>query len=382
MFSGSKRVSKILVVGQTPPPFGGQAIMIGKMLKGSYGEEIRLVHVRMAFSRELDESGKFKVRKLFKLCWLILRILIARFVHGADILYYPPAGTNRIPVLRDLAILIPTRRLFRKTIFHFHAAGLGDFYHSSSAGLRFLCRLAYFYPDAAICLSEYTHEDGKAVRAKREFVVPNGIEDESGAYLSGERKLSSLDQPICMLNVGLLSESKGVITLLEACCLLAKRGIFFQARFMGAFESPQFELRVRQVVQACDLEDRISFLGVLTGAKKWEQFARADIFCFPTHHETETFGIVLLEAMSFGLPVIATRWRGIPSVVQDGVCGFLVPVKDPIALAARLEQLIRDPELRRTMGQEGQRRYLENFTNEKFHDRMKTVFRSVAELPA
>jgi glycosyltransferase involved in cell wall biosynthesis len=380
--SGGKKVSNILVVGQTPPPLGGQAIMIEKMLKGSYGEEVRLVHVRMSFSRELDESGKFKIRKLPKFCWLMVRILVARFAQGADILYYPPASANRLAVWRDLAILISTRWSFRKTILHFHTGGLSDVYNSSSAWMRFLCRLAYFHPDVAIRLSEYTHEDGKAVRARREFVVPNGIEDESAAYFLGDRQRPGAEHPIRILFVNLLAEAKGVITLLEACHLLAKRGVHFQARFMGRFESPQFEQRVRQLVQESDLGGCISFLGVLSGQEKWEQFARVDIFCLPTHHEAETFGVVLLEAMSFGLPVIASRWRGIPSVVQDGVCGFLVPVKDPVALAGRLEQLIRDPELRRTMGQEGRKRYLENFTIERFHDRMKAVFRAAAELPA
>ena len=356
--------------------------MIEKMLKGSYGDDIRLVHVRMSFSRELNESGRFKIRKLPKFCWLMIRILVARFAQGANILYYPPASANRLAVLRDLAILIPTRWLFRKTIFHFHTAGLSNIYDSSSAWMGFLCRLAYFHPDVAIRLSEYTHEDGKAVRARREFVVPNGIEDESAAYCLGDRQPPGSNHPIRILFVNLLTEAKGVITLLEACHLLAKRAILFQARFMGGFESPKFEQRVRLLVQESDLDGCISFLGVLSGAEKWKQFAQVDIFCLPTHHEAETFGVVLLEAMSFGLPVIATRWRGIPSVVQDGVCGFLVPVKDPVALAARLEQLIRDPELRRMMGQEGRKRYLENFTIERFHDRMKAVFRAAAELPA
>lgn len=356
--------------------------MIEKMLKGNYGDDICLVHVRMSFSRELSESGRFALRKLPKFCGLMIRIWFARFTQGADILYYPPASANKLAVWRDLAILIPTRWLFRKTIFHFHTGGLSKVYDSSSAWMRFLFRLAYFHPDIAIRLSEYTHEDGRVLRARKEFVVPNGIEDESAQYFLADRYDPGSEHPMRILFVNLLSEAKGVITLLEACHLLAKRGIRFQARFMGRFESPKFEHRVRQLVREFDLGGCVSFLGVLSGAEKWRQFARVDIFCLPTHHEAETFGVVLLEAMSFGLPVIATRWRGIPSVVQDGICGFLVPVKDPAALAARLEQLIRDPELRRTMGQKGRKRYLENFTIERFHDRMKAVFRAAEELPA
>jgi len=69
-------------------------------------------------------------------------------------------------------------------------------------------------------------------------------------------------------------------------------------------------------------------------------------FCFPTFFESETFGVVLLEAMQFSLPIVATRWRGIPSIITDGDNGFLVDPKDPIGLSEKLETLLRDPAMR------------------------------------
>ncbi len=118
---------KVLVVGQTPPPFGGQAVMIERLLRGNL-PGIELFHVRMAFSRTMAEMGTMRWSKLFHLLGVIAKIVYHRVVHGVRILYYPPAGPNRVPMVRDLAILLATRWMFDKTILHFHAGGLSELY--------------------------------------------------------------------------------------------------------------------------------------------------------------------------------------------------------------------------------------------------------------
>jgi glycosyltransferase involved in cell wall biosynthesis len=116
---------------------------------------------------------------------------------------------------------------------------------------------------------------------------------------------------------------------------------------------------------------------VLSGDAKFETFSRSDIFCFPSHYDAETFGLVLLEAMSFGLPVVATRWRGISSIVREGQTGFLTPIKDSVALADKLEALLLDPELRRSMGAKGREVFERDFTLEICHGNLIRMFTSL-----
>ena len=125
------------------------------------------------------------------------------------------------------------------------------------------------------------------------------------------------------------------------------------------------------------LHDTVTWNGQVSGEEKWDFFRQADIFCFPTFYRTEGFPVVLLEAMMFGLPVVSTTWRGIPDMVEDGESGFLVPTQNPRAVADRLGQLIRDPELRNSMGSVGRKRYEEKFTVEKFRLRMEEVLSNV-----
>ena len=367
--------NKITVVGQTPPPFGGQTVMIQKMLEGDYGP-IELCHVRMAFSKGMEEVGRFKVRKLVELGRVIAQIVKTRFAHRADVLWYPPASPHLVPVLRDLVILGATRWLFRKTIFYFHAGGVADFEEELPAVLRPLFRRAYARPDVAVRVSAFTPEDGKKLGAKREYVVHNAVEDAYPPYANGQAAEDE-EAPPTILFVGRLHREKGVTTLLEACRLLAEQGVTFRVQFVGKFETKAFEQEARAFIQRHGLAAHVTFAGVLTGARKLEAFAAADVFCLPTHFET--FGLVLVEAFSFALPVVSTRTGGVPIVVQDEECGFLVPVEDASALAEKLALLLQDPALRQAMGEKGRARYLEHFTIEAYHERLKDVFATAVE---
>ncbi|MEM6845177.1 MAG: glycosyltransferase family 4 protein [Bacteroidota bacterium] len=368
-------MQKVLVVGQTPPPYHGQAIMIENMIKAKF-KRIKLYHIRMDFSSENDEVGKFRLTKIVKLFAIILKIYYYRIRYDIHHLYYPPAPPKMIPVIRDIVILNATRWLFKSTIFHFHAAGVSEIYDDLKGLIKKLYEEAYFYPDVSIGLSRFNPEDGKCLYSKKELIIPYGIKDEYGETFL---RKSAPDKPdvITLLFVGLLCESKGVVKLLESARLLLSRGYRFHLQFIGKFESPEFEKQVVHIVDSYGLTDYVAFLGVKTGYDKFKLFFEADVFCFPTFYEAESFGIVILEAMQFSLPVVATRWRGVPSVVQNNVNGFLVPPKDAQAFANKLEILIKDYRLRGKLGNAGRDIYINNFTEEQYYDQLELSFCTV-----
>ncbi|MDF7807627.1 glycosyltransferase family 4 protein [Pontiellaceae bacterium B12219] len=367
-------VSRVLVVGQIPPPWGGQAVMIQKLLDSDLAG-VALHFVPMTFSADMDEIGRFRWKKLFQLPVLVGKIWVARFKTGCNILYYPPGGESFTAICRDVFVLVCCRILFEKTIFHVHAGGFTDVAEATPWPVRKLAALGYRKPDVVIQLTEKSPPDAKRIYARKVVSVPNGLADAAaGLELLSSRSSSSSVQ---LLFVGVVGPSKGVQVLLNACAELLHRSIEFSISIVGRFYSSEFERECRDFVKQHLLEERIDFTGVQVAEDKWALFKKSDIFCFPTHFESENQSLVILEAMQFGLPCVASDWRGISCMVEDGKNGFLVPIQDPVALADKVEWLARNPEERLKMGECSRQKFLQQFTEEKWEQNMNKVLENV-----
>jgi len=370
------RVQPVAVacVGQTPPPYHGQAVMIAALLDGQF-RSIRLHHVPLAFSRSLNEVGRLRLAKLFQLPQVIGRIWHARLRFNAQVLYYPPAGPHIVPILRDIVILLLTRPIFRATVFHFHAGGLGEFLATLPTPLRLLARLAYGQPDLAIRMAAMTPDDGAALGARAEAIVPYGIADRTHEGLAARLPLPG--RPARLLYVGALRETKGVLVLIEALRLLVTHGHDVVADLVGEPISPDFARTLQEAISGAGLSDRVRLTGVLTGGAKDAIFAAADIFCFPTFYEAEAFSVVLIEAMQHSLPIVATRWRGLPELVADTLSGRLVPPRDPEAVADAVAELLADPAQMRSMGLAARAAFLERYTLAAYRSGIEAALASV-----
>lgn len=361
----------ILVVGQTPPPYHGQAISTQRLMDGQY-QHIRLRLVRMHFSGEIDEVGKFRLSKILHLLEIVFKMYCYRFRYKTDILYYMPVGSQWVPMIRDVIILLATRWLFRKTVFHFRSGHVDRLYDRLPVPLRWLYRRAYYYPDLSIRLSEYNPEDGLALKSRKSTVVYNGIEDYFLRYSHMRKYTSPVPQ---ILYVGAIMESKGIFDLLAIAQILNERGRLFYLNIVGKPDSEQTAERVLGFIKKHNLEHKVVLTGVKVDEAKWQAFRDADIFCFPSHFET--FGLVLVEAMQFELPVVATDVGGMRSVVRSARSGYLLPKGQHQAFADHLEKLLVDEDLRLRMGKEGRKIFLEKFTVKKYWQSMEQALTSV-----
>ena len=370
---------KVLVVGQTPPPYLGLPIMLECLVR-SQMQHVDVRHLRIVLSTDESQVGKFSLGKVFRLIRVIFQIIWASFVHRPQIMYYAPAAASRMSMIRDVAILCSTRMFFPKTVLHYHASGHCKMYEKLPRWQQWLFRRAFFYADGAIRLSSLTPDDAKQLKAKREYIVPNGIDDPCAGNLP-QRTIQNVteSEPLRLLFVALLCEGKGLLILLDACGKLAARGVPFQLNVMGRFESEEFEARVRRRIAELKIDDKVNFLGVITGADKFAVFHKSDVMCHPTYFDT--FPVVLLEAMGCGIPVVASRWSGIPSIVDDGKTGLLVDLHDPDGVADRVEDLAKNPQLRQELGEAGREKFLRDFTLPVHIERMQDVFLDLAGAP-
>lgn len=184
-------------------------------------------------------------------------------------------------------------------------------------------------------------------------VIPNGIDYARFADPALRPPEPFDDGRPTVLFVGRLERRKGLRYLLEAFARVQAACPEARLLLVGAFGKAE---KAPYVAQAWALRLRqVRFIGYVPDAELPRYYRAATVFCAPSIG-MESFGIVLLEAMAAGVPVVATDIPGYNEVVEDGVQGFLVPPEDPEALAEALLRLLRDPALRARMSAAGRQR--------------------------
>jgi glycosyltransferase involved in cell wall biosynthesis len=197
---------------------------------------------------------------------------------------------------------------------------------------------------AVVTVSDYNLEHLRrtfgpaAARVRR---IYNGLDfDQLGA--ASRQNGSSL-----IVAVGRLIEKKGFSDLVKACRVLADRGRPFTCVIIG---TGLLRPTLQAQIDAARLGDRITLAGPRPRDEVLDSMRRAAVFAAPcvvgNDGDRDGLPTVLLEAMAVGAPCVATDVTGIPEAIQDGETGFVVPQRDPVALAAALERLLDDPELR------------------------------------
>lgn len=170
------------------------------------------------------------------------------------------------------------------------------------------------------------------------LVVGNGVDE----HLLEPRSVESSDRYI--LFIGRLSYRKGLFDLLECAKVVCRR---YDIKFILVGKG-ELEQKIHNIIERDGLHDKIILMGHQNRGELVKMYQNATIFVLPSHYEG--LPTVLLEAMSCGLPVVATNVSGCPDVVSDGVNGFLVPPKSPEMMAEAISKLLDDEALRNELG--------------------------------
>ncbi|HUP53896.1 MAG TPA: glycosyltransferase family 4 protein [Methylomirabilota bacterium] len=180
-------------------------------------------------------------------------------------------------------------------------------------------------------------------------VIPNGV--DVGRYANAVPIARWQDGTPNVLFVGRHEPRKGLLDLLKAHRILRKTGS--RSRLLVVGSGPQ-EREARRYVATRGLQG-VEFLGRVSDDAKAQLFRTADVYASPATGG-ESFGIVLLEAMAAGTPIVASDIHGYKGVVRRGREGLLVPPREPRELARAIDKLLRDPGMREQMGAAGQAR--------------------------
>jgi glycosyltransferase involved in cell wall biosynthesis len=196
---------------------------------------------------------------------------------------------------------------------------------------------------------------------RRVFVHP--YEVPAAKSMLGEENLAELDlslykQPI-FLFVGSITPRKGLHLLLEACAMLQQQGCDrYTLLVVGSGEQRE---ELETFTQGKGLGDRVQWVGQVNYAKLGAYFAKADVFVLPTLEDT--WGMVVLEAMVLGKPILCSKWAGASELAIDGENGYCFDPYEPNKLAELMRRFIDNPYLAVAMGEKS-KQLMEQYTPE------------------
>jgi glycosyltransferase involved in cell wall biosynthesis len=353
---------KVLIIGPLPPPAFGVAKATKLMIESDIlAERLRIIHLDTSDTRGVANIGRLDPRNAF----LALKHLTQLFWVGArrrPNITLLTASQGKFGLLRDVLLVMMSRAFGSKIVTYLRGsryAQVGDLEGPLAARA-----LRYIFESSARVIVLGTSLVGMAHSVypdARVAVIPNGCLPAVRDSLVGIRD----ENHPTLLYIGRLGSAKGIETAVRATRRVADAIPKLEFTCCGEWESPEYEAVVRKLVHDLDLDDPVRFPGPTTGPDKEAYLAAAWVLVVASSSEGHPW--VILEAMSAGIPVVATATGAIPETVEDGVTGFVVPIGDSDALAARVISVLANDGLWKRMSKESVRRYGELFTVERSH---------------
>lgn len=240
--------------------------------------------------------------------------------------------------------------------------------------------LTYPLSDAIIAISSAVRrsiERWKTARGKTLHTIYDAMDFDAIDAVEADprvarKKLGINDNHLVVGNVAHIQPQKGHQYLVQAAQLVAEQCPDVTFVIVGGEKAKGGIKELEELAQRLGIRDRVIFTGFRHDVL--QVIAGFDVFVLPS--VWEGFGIVLLEAMALGKPVIGTSVGGIPEVIDDKVDGFLVEPRNPAQLAARIVELLRDEALRNSMGQKGMHKVRRKFAIQEMVRRVEQVYLS------
>ena len=346
------------MVSHKPPPRHGASRAVEVLLEGPTPGLVWR-HVDARYSETIAQLQKLSLRKLRLLGKYLIETI--RASRGADGILLTPslqAGT----FLKDSVFIWASWLFVRKPIVAWYHMRFETMRYAERNVLmrwyvRWTLRRVWWHVCVAPCLLQGMPE---FLRRDSLVALPNGI-PSVGAPAPGAPPADGVVRVLFVSNLG---DDKGWRLLREVAERLCARIGDLRFDFYGAPMPDTSQEELDAVFGEGAHRERICYRGILEEKDKEAVFRGADILAFPSYNEA--FPITLLEAISVGLPIVATDVGGIADAVRDGEGGFLVPTRDGDAMERRLETLIADPELRRKFGKFNLRHFGREYTAEAY----------------
>jgi glycosyltransferase involved in cell wall biosynthesis len=373
--AGRDRVP-VLIVGPTPPPYHGVAMAIKTLLDPKLHESFEVHHLELADRRGIGHVNKPDLHDvvLFASQWIELLGLLFR---RRPRIVYLVLSQSTVGVLRDSLFMWLAALSGAKVVAHLHGAAFQDWYVRRWFPMRGYTRVLMRAVARAIVLGESLRDQFQGLVAPDHIaVVPNGIPD-CGVGCVGTPKLRRRWQ---VLYLNTLNKMKGALVLLEAIALVLQKRTDVEFVFAGPWSHDEHRREADAYIASHQLAAFITFTGQVVGEEKRALLHSADLFVFPGIQQ-EGQPLVVLEAMAAGLPILFTNRGCLGETLCDGESGIEVPAGDAGELAVQIQGLLCRPDEMRRLGANARLKFEQEYTLDRYLDRMIALFEEVAASP-
>ena len=356
---------KVLLFAPIPPPFNGATYMIKTLLESKLKEHFDVTHINCSFVENFDDpEGSFTLRRGFLFVKYLIELVSCLFFVKPTVIIICPNFSRNSFIKTCIYIFICSSLFRKKTILWCHANGLSKLYKSSYLSLRLMIRYIMRCATCVVTCSHKLAEENNNffVGTDKLYTIHYGIPNELVQSSHEDNKT------IRVVYISNMFTAKGWRILFDAANIICRKynDVIFNFYGSPTFDSPRED--IDKLFNSSFSSERIKYHGPVYDLAKEKVFAESSIFCFPTYFEEETFGIVNIEAMKYGLPIIATNHDGIPEIVDDNLGGFLVEKRNTNDLVDKLEILINNENLRLSMGLYNRMMFEKKFTIDKFSE--------------
>lgn len=327
----------VVVVGPPADVVGGMATVCGQMASLDFAGRYRLIFAPFTLGSCATEPAPRRAVRHFRQLWRLVRMLLR--VRGSIVHLHTCSGFS---FYRSALDAFAARMLGGKTILHVHGAMFDAFYEREPRWRKRVIRRMLTAADRVIALSDSWRQRLLMMAPAANIIV---IENAVGAT-PDESRTVGMDACHFVL-LARLDEWKGVDDLLDASARLHADGVEFRLTLAGPEGTAGDAPTIRRKIAVRGLTGCVTYVGCVRDQRKAELLRSADVYVQPSHHEG--MPMAMLEALMFGLPVVATRVGAIGEVIEDGRQGVLVSPHDPAALAGAMRRLVENAGERREM---------------------------------
>jgi len=357
---------RVVMLGPLPPLTGGMATVADNLRRGPLADRCRLAVLN---NGKMTPEGRhllvgIATQAAFLGCVIrAIRRIRAQIVHIHTCALFS--------FWRDIAHMLVARALGCRVIWHIHDGSFEGFLRNAPPVRKAILRWALRMGSRIIVLSSRARDTLQPMEpAARWTIVQNGV------AIPPVKDPSPLGA-VRFLFLGNLTTRKGAWDLVDAAEGVFRKGLDITVRLAGGEVLPGQRDDLRRHIESLDCRDRITLLGVVSGAEKDRALAQSDCLVLPSY--AEGLPMAVLEGMAYGLPVIATRIGAIPEAVTEGREGFLVEPGDVKALEDRVAQVAADRELRRLMGQAARAKAEERYSLKAVSDQIFSLYQEAIE---